>query len=124
MNLRRPGRGGRNDWAGCRAIKRSGRRRPHIARAYRKSGTRLRSGTIKAVGRIHPVKNRRAVCATRRPSAGAVDLMPSTLRYYCADNGAGQSTYRRKDLHEVRIGGVTAVEEGAFGTVSLDKIRG
>jgi len=89
-----------------------------------KSGTRLRSGTIKAVGRIHPVKNRRAVCATRGPSVGAVDLMPSTRRYYYADNGAGQNTYRRKDDHVVRIGGGTAVEGGAFGTVSLDKIRG
>jgi len=120
MNLRRTGRGGRNDREACHVIKRSGRRKATFnqrlpgSQAQGYTQARLRPWVA-----YTPVKNRRAVCATRGPSAGAVDLMPSTRRYYCADNGAGQSTYRRKDDHVVRIGGVTAVEEGAFGTVYM-----
>lgn len=77
-----------------------------------------------AVGRIHHFKNCRAVCATRGPSAGAVDITPSTRRYCGADGGADPSTCRRKDLREVQIGGAGAAKEGAFGTVSRAKIMG
>jgi len=119
MNLRRTGRGGRNDREACHVIKRSGRRK---ATFYQ----RLSGSQVKGYARARlrpwvastPVKNRRAVCA-RGPSAGAVDLMPSTRRSDCADNGAGQNTYRRKDDPPVRIRGVTAVEGGAFGTVCV-----
>ena len=61
--------------------------------------------------------------AGRGPSVGAVQVTPSTRPYYCADSGAGQTTYRRKGLRKVRIGGVTAMEGRAFGAVSLDIIR-
>jgi len=68
---------------------------------------------------MHPAKNPRAVCVTRGPSAGAVEVMPSTARYCCADPGASQKTYRRKDDPRGQIRGVPAVEGGAFGTVCV-----
>ena len=71
--------------------------------------------TVKAVSCIHPAKNRRAVCATCGPSAGAVDVTPCTCRHCCADRGPGYATYRRKDDPPVWIGRGSAFR--AFVTV-------
>jgi len=86
--------------------------------------SRLRWYDVAMVFRDKPAPSKIGGCAGREPSAGAVDRMPSTSGYGCTDRCAGHATYRRKALHEVRIGGGTAVKGRAFGTVSLDKIGG